>query len=96
MKSKLAQSLKFSSSKPSSKKFSSDGANWILVGLITMQLFLTAALYNSISSGMYNMAQLLIGMNILVFAAMLAVSKFLKHDSIRSKFLKNDKIYNEV
>ena len=95
MESKLAQSLKISSYRPSSKK-SFSGASWILVGLITVQLFLTAALYNSISSGIYNLAQLLIGVNVLVFAAMLAVSRFVKSDSIKSKIPKSDKIYQQV
>ena len=95
MESKLAQSLKISSYRPSSKK-SFSGASWILVGLITVQLFLTAALYNSISSGIYNLAQLLIGINILVFAAMIAVSRYVKNDSIKSTILKSDKIYQDV
>ena len=96
MESKLVQSLKISSYRPSSNKSSSNGASWILVGLITVQLFLTAALYNSISSGLYNMAQLIIGCNILVFAAMLAVSRFVKNDSIKSKLLNSDRIYQDV
>lgn len=95
MESKLAQSLKFTSSQPSSKS-SNHGASWILVGLITVQLFLTAALYNSISSGLYNMSQLLIGINILVFASMLAVSRFVKSDTIKPELLRTDKIYQEV
>ena len=95
MESKLAQSLKISSYRPSSKK-SFSGASWILVGLITVQLFLTAALYNSISSGMYNLSQLLIGFNILIFGAMLAVNRFVKGDSIKSKVSKEDKIYQNV
>ena len=71
-----------------------DGGSWILVGLITVQLFLTAALYNAISSGIFNLAQLIIGFNILVFAAMLGVSRFVKSDSkLNPKNLKDPKAY---
>jgi hypothetical protein len=57
-------------------KYSGDGKSWILIGLISIQIFLTMAMYNAVSAGLYNLSQLWLGINLMLFVAMLLISRF--------------------
>ena len=46
-----------------------NGVKWVILGLITLQGFLTAATYNSASMGFNSFSQFLLGLNLVVFGA---------------------------
>jgi len=64
------------SKKVSQINSSKNGLKLVMLGIIVLQVFLTVATYNSSIGGLDNLTLFLLGLNLLVFAALLIVYKY--------------------
>ena len=47
------------------------GRNWVLLGIVSLQGFLTLSLFNMLFSALYSFAEFILGLNLLAFAGFL-------------------------
>jgi len=52
------------------------GLKLVMLGLVIIQVFLTITIYNSIASGLIQLSQFWLGVNLLVFASIFGVYQY--------------------